>query len=188
MFSFFLLRRSDDDSALAPNKVQTKIYEEQLVQVVSPGEEIDFDNIIEHDDVENFNLDFGFFENTQVASTSSSALAKTAVTTTVTTTTTTSAKDKKFTSTWSRYSPALLKNKKKSMFYVHQNEVAIDQINVLNDLKQKLLEQQFNQAKIEHEQKVKCSQLEHEKRLEVMTKEHDLKMKILAAELKSKEN
>lgn len=58
----------------------------------------------------------------------------------------------------------------------------------LNDLKEKLLEQQFNHANIEHEQKVKSFQLEHEKRLEIMTKEHELKMKILEAELKCKEN
>lgn len=57
--------------------------------------------------------------------------------------------------------------------------------NLIN-LKEKILQQQLDHARIEHEQRIKCFQLDHEKRMDIMVAEHEVKLKMLQTELKPK--
>lgn len=54
-------------------------------------------------------------------------------------------------------------------------------------LKEQILQQQLDQARLEHEQKMESIRIEHEKRMLHSAEEHKLKVQILEAELKAKQ-
>lgn len=85
---------------------------------------------------------------------------------------------------WSKYTPSMLRNKKNELLKTPKE---LKKPSNLIGLKEKILQQQLDHARIEHEQRIKCFQLEHEKRMEIMAAEHELKVKMLQTEPKSKE-
>lgn len=74
---------------------------------------------------------------------------------------------------WSSHNPAMLRRKKNELLKAPKRAQPNDILN----LKRKILEQQLEHCRIEHEQKIKHAE-----------EEHELRMKILSEELKSKQN
>lgn len=92
------------------------------------------------------------------------------------------------TSSWSKYTPSMLRTKKKDVLKTpNTSKKDMVQSSKTAALKEQILQQQLDQARLEHDQKMECMRLEHEQRMMHSAEEHKLKMQILEVELKAKQ-